>query len=597
MSVEDTLPRSPTESLAQLVSAIDRVESENLKFSDCVSIYFLRNFTIEPIEPYLKYYLFKASIRPQIKYGGYGTINQDVLGEDSLLQREKPHLIVLTLMLELLDPSYVIPGWCADKALTIVRETVKIIKESTDSLVVLNTFCPPLYPNHGLAAGTGVVDICLEVNRLNTCMRDVVANNSERFVLIDWQRLLCIAGENNSFDYRFWRLTKAPFKKTFLDLYAKQLASVVRALKGKSKKCLVLDCDNTLWGGVVGEDGIDGILLDRNDWPGAAYFEFQCAVKALYDRGVLITLCSKNNEADVWEVLDAHPHCVLKRSHLAGWRINWNNKVENITSLAQELNLGLDSFVFVDDNQAECALIRQALPEVFVFEVPRDLYEYHTLLFKKGLFDTLSVSNEDRQRARMYQQQQKRERTRSRFGDIEHYLKWLDIIARIGSAKPACYSRIAQLTQKTNQFNLTTRRYSEAMIQGMARDVKKRIFFLNVEDKFGPMGLTGVFIAFREGNVGIIDTMLLSCRILGRQLEFVFANECMNAIEREWKINEWQAEYVRTKKNSQVDTFWETVGFSVVCDAEDKKLYKKSIVAARSNKKYEELIKVVTEGE
>ena len=217
-----------------------------------------------------------------------------------------------------------------------------------------------------------------------------------QFFLVDFERIIRLLGEEKTIDYRFWYTSKALFKKDFLNAYAQEIVKIAKALKGRTKKCLVLDCDNTLWGGIIGEDGISGIKLDKHIYPDKLYYEFQQNVINLHERGIIIALCSKNNEEDVWEILDNHPSCLLKRRHVAAWRINWDDKSSNIKSIANELNLGIDSFVFVDDSPLECELVKKMLPDVTVLQVPQKLYTYPKILLHDGWFDTLHISEEDK---------------------------------------------------------------------------------------------------------------------------------------------------------------------------------------------------------
>lgn len=312
----------------------------------------------------------------------------------------------------------------------------------------------------------------------------------------------------------------------------------------------------------MGEDGRTGIQLDRHSYPGNIFFAFQKQLLLFHERGVLLCLVSKNNENDVWEVLDRHPDCLLKRGHLAAWRINWQDKVANIRSIGEELNLGIDSFVFIDDNPTECEMVRAMLPEVKVFQVPAKRYLLPRLLFRDGLFDTLLLTAEDRKRSVLYRAESERKMAESAFSSKEEYLATLGIVAMIRSARSEDVERIAQLTQKTNQFNLTTRRYCSAQIEVFSSAVDAAVFSISVRDRFGDSGLTGVFIAFHEGDIGRIDTFLLSCRILGRNLESVFLNHCLAKLQARWNVSGWLAEYIPSSKNIQTADFYTKAGFS-----------------------------------
>jgi FkbH-like protein len=546
---------------ADIIDAVTKIERLGQSYEHESRVAFLRNFTIEGISPFLKYRLYEAGVKPEIIFGGYGSYHQEILDRSSELHAKKPDVISLALMLEELDPEFHALNWTADRALGSLEETFGTLERETSALVAVNTFLPPLYSEMGIAAAPGWTDKAYEVARLNQFIRSFVFSRAGRFVLVDWERIMLSLGAEKSIDQRFWYMSRAPFKSEFLDGVAAELTKAIKALKGKAKKCLVLDCDNTLWGGVLGEDGPEGIKLDRNEYPGRVYYEFQRSVLAHHGRGVVLALCSKNNSEDVFAVLDGHPNSLLRRSHIAASRINWEDKATNIRALSQELNLGLDSFVFVDDSPAECELVRAMLPEVTVIQVPPRLPELPSLLLKDGLFDTLASSAVDLERTRLYQVEAQRQTERQKFQSVDEYLSSLGMVATIQELRPESVPRVAQLTQKTNQFNLTTRRYSDAQIEEFRKDPCAAVFTLSAADKFGDMGLTGVMIARKDVREGMIDTLLLSCRVLGRQLETAFVRHVLAALELKWGVERWHAEYIPTKKNQQTESFWSSQGF------------------------------------
>lgn len=529
-----------------------------------VALNFLRNFTIEGIEPFIQYHCLSCGLKPKITFGSYDTVHQDVLDKSSHLYSSSPDIIASALYLDTYLPEGWRAGWGADDVMGRLAGLFAEIAQNTDAIIAVNTFVPPFYSDFGISCASDLSSHHDEVLKLNQLLREYVLSSPARFVLVDWERFVRLLGADESMDYRFWYMSKAPFKKAFLELYALELVKIARALKGKSKKCLILDCDNTLWGGVIGEDGLQGIKLDRHSYPGNIFYEFQKSILRLHERGVLIALCSKNNEQEVWDVLEGHTDCLLKREHLAAWRVNWNDKASNISSLAAELNLGIDSFVFVDDNPAECGLIRDMLPEVTVLQVPDKLYNYPPLLNRDGLFDALAFSSEDRQRSQMYRDEASRRHEQAKFETVEQYLASLSLSIAVHPAKNDEVPRVAQLTQKTNQFNLTTRRYSEARIAALSCDSDWAVMTLFVRDKFGESGLTGVLIARREGETGIIDSLLMSCRILGRNIEKAFVLEAFAHMERSWGVKAWRAEFIPTHKNQQVAGFWPSAGFRML---------------------------------
>ena len=573
MTISEILKETSLDNLPSLLSSLRSLEKIESQLSTSVKVFGLRNFTIEGVGPYLKYHLYGWGIRPEIEFGDYGVIHQEILNESSLLNSFQPEIIILGLDLEELEKEAWMPSWSIDKAWDSLLGLYESLEEKTSCLIVLNTFLPPFYYAQGISTSLMTSSLGYRIQKLNQMIRDFTAERSSRFLLADWERFLRVLGEEQSVDYRYWYLTKSPFKQPFLNLYAEEIAKIASALKGKSKKCLILDCDNTLWGGIVGEDGIDGIKLDPNDYPGKIYHDFQKTVLLLAARGVMVALCSKNNEEDVLEVLDNHPHSLIKRSDLVAWRINWQDKAKNIIEISKELNIGLDSVVFVDDNSIECDLVKTMVPDVTVIQTPTKLYQYPPLLLKKGLFETLAVSSEDRTRTLMYKQEAKRKEATQTFDNLEEYLASLEIVASISPLIQSDVSRAAQLTQKTNQFNLTNQRYSEGDILNYMNDPECAIFTLAVKDKFGEYGLTGIAIFMKKNNIAIIDTFLLSCRIIGRDIEYAFIQTCVDCIDKHWSPLAWEAQYKESPKNGQVADYWGKCGFNLKAHGEGEKRY------------------------
>ncbi|MBF0236070.1 MAG: HAD-IIIC family phosphatase [SAR324 cluster bacterium] len=570
-SLQKILSSVSFDRLLSLITAIDQVEKIAPSFKETAKINFLRNFTIEGIDPFLKYYLYREKIQPQLIFGNYDNVQQEILDPQSHLHQNSPDAIVLALMPDHLSTDYLSTHWDARETEQNLLKVFDLLQTNTQSLIIVNTFIPPFYSEQGVVIKG---DKIFEIQRLNQVIRQYITQHSSQFFLADWERFVRVLGEEKSMDYRYWYMSKAPFKKDFLQLFAFEIVKIIRALKGKSKKCLVLDCDNTLWGGILGEDGINGIKLDPHDYPGKTFYDFQQSVLHLIERGVMIALCSKNNEQDVWDVLNNHPSCLLKPTHLSAWKINWDDKASNISALAKELNIGLDSFVFMDDSPMECDLVRSTFPMVTVVPVPKKLFEYPSLLFKDGWFDTLTVSLEDKHRNTMYQIEVTRNKHLNGIENLNDYLSNLELVAIIHPMTSEEIQRVSQLTQKTNQFNLTTKRYSEIEIKAFANNSERFIFTMTVEDKFGPYGLTGIFMAQKTSEYIQVDSFLMSCRILGRNLECAFVDYCMSYLENQWGMNQWKSFYIPTPKNHQVANFWEKFGFKAInCNDKLKEYY------------------------
>lgn len=335
------------------------------------------------------------------------------------------------------------------------------------------------------------------------------------------------------------------------------------------KKCLILDLDNTLWGGVLGEDGVDGIQLG-GDYPGKAFSCWQRALLQLSRNGVILAVCSKNNEADVMDAWQHNPHMVLKEEHFSAMRINWQDKATNISGLARELNIGLDSMVFLDDNPAERELVKQMLPQVEVPAFPDKPYQL--MPFFKELvekyFRIYSVTDEDRAKTEQYRANAKRNAEQAKFIDFDAYLYSLDIAIDVIPADEHNLPRIAQMTQKTNQFNLTTRRYTVDEV-GRLVDRGWRIYCISVNDRFGDSGITGtIFMEPVDDTTVRIDTLLLSCRILGKGIEEAFVKTVFNLLRLDG-YRRIQAEYLPTAKNGQTADFYDRMGMLCVAAAGD----------------------------
>jgi FkbH-like protein len=380
--------------------------------------------------------------------------------------------------------------------------------------------------------------------------------------VIDIREFNCRYTAEELLDWKFYFISQMgmnpKLSKNFKAWWERKMTSIAL----KRKKCLVLDLDNTLWGGVLGEEGIDGIQIG-GDYPGKAFLYWQEGLLELSKSGVILTVCSKNNEQDVLEVWEKNPFIVLKKEHFAAYRINWTDKASNIKALAEELNIGLDSFVFVDDNPTERELVRQLLPMVAVPEFPAQPYELP--LFFKHLVDeyfkVYSVTDEDKKKTEQYKANAARLQAQKTFTDFAAFLQSLNIQVTVEAVNEFNIQRIAQMTQKTNQFNLTTHRYTDADVRGFI-DKGWKVWCMGVADRFGDNGITGAIMVTPEGE---IDTFLLSCRILGKGIELAFVKKVL-AMLSENGFERLTAKYIPTSKNAQVKAFWEKAGFECLSE-------------------------------
>jgi FkbH-like protein len=499
-----------------------------------------------------------------VTLGGYDTIQQDAIALVNRPPSSWPDIVLLSVVLEYLDPGSRARHWDSERARDGIIAVAELVTKQTSCTVVVNTVLAPLDAEDNLCAALRGEHRSTRIQALNDDLRRVARTSRGRIFIADWERVLSQLGQDRALDPRFGYMYRLPVTKDFLAVYARQVATIARLLKGHGKKCLVLDCDNTLWGGIVGEDGRQGIRLDPHAFPGCCYYDFQRSILNLITTGTVVTLCSRNDASAVWDVIDNHPHSLLRREHIAASRINWRDKATNMAELSREIKLHPDSMVFVDDSPSECELIRQSMPEVSVLQVPTRVHELPALLYRTCWFDTLGTSAEDERRTNLYQEASRREAARTEFADLDAYLASLELRGTIQRVSADTLRRSAQLIAKANQFNLTTKRYSEPQLQGLLSDPLWAIFTLSAADRFGDLGIVGVLIAERRADCAWIDSLVLSCRALGRQLEIAFADRCVAALEREWSVSQWRAAYVPSEKNSMAESFWKSVGFHVL---------------------------------
>ncbi len=368
-------------------------------------------------------------------------------------------------------------------------------------------------------------------------------------------------------------------------LLARSLTSIVRALYGRSRKVLVLDLDNTLWGGVIGDDGADRIQIGRETPVAEAFTAFQEYCLALRDRGVLLAVCSKNDDA-VARSGFAHPDSVLKLEHLSAFRANWQPKHENILSLATELNLGADSFVFADDNPAERAIVAAQVPGIAVPELGNDPSQYPRILDAGRYFEAVSLSAEDLARTAQYAGNAQRHAAQAAFANYGEYLASLAMTAEIERFRPVYLERIAQLTNKTNQFNLTTRRYTLSEMSSLLDDPETIGVYGRLQDRFGDNGLVSVVLGRRVEHDLELDLWLMSCRVLKRDMELAMLDRMVGeAVAR--GVTTLIGRYIPTKKNSMVAEFYDTLGFTLEHVAEDgAKRYRLLLAGYQPQNKY-----------
>ena len=394
--------------------------------------------------------------------------------------------------------------------------------------------------------------------------------------LCDWAFLASRHGGLTARDERAWFETKQPCSSALLVELAREVAQLIAALKRAPKKVLVLDLDNTLWGGVVADDGLAGIELGDTSPRGEAFKAFQKYIASLQQRGVLLAVCSKNDLARAQEPFEKHPDMVLKLEDIVSFKANWEPKSENIRAMAPELNLGLDSFVFVDDNPAEIEIVRQFAPEVTTILLGPDPSDYVAQLADCRLFEPRNITSEDADRTSQYRSDAQRQALAATVTDMASYLESLAMEAVISEFTPVDVPRLSQLINKSNQFNLTTRRRSEAEVQAVMNDSSFVGFSVRLKDRFGDHGLISIVIGEKVGQTLKIDTWLMSCRVLKRQVEEAVLNELVR-LARLKDCSSLLGTYLPTAKNEMVRDFYGRMGFTLTAESAAKREFEMNL--------------------
>lgn len=413
------------------------------------------------------------------------------------------------------------------------------------------------------------------VRRMNDALREALPTGA---AFVDLEAVSAGLGRERFYDARRWFWTKQPFSEEGTLRLCRHLFAAIRALLTGPKKVLVLDLDNTLWGGVVGELGPFGVQLGESA-DGEAFRAFQLHCRGLARQGVLLTVASKNNDADAREPFEKNPDMVLKLEDMAAFSANWEPKSANIARMAEKLRLGLDSFVFFDDNPAEREQVRQALPQVEVVDVPEDPAEYVAALEATLLFESVALTAEDGERSAQYQAEARREEAREAFGSLDEYLGSLGMLADLRRVDDADMQRVVQLLGKTNQFNLTTRRHGEEVVRAFLDDSRSILYTLRLTDRFGDHGLVAVvFAVARDAHTLHVDTLLMSCRVIGRTVEQYLWAAVLEEAHRLGFLHV-EAEYLPTAKNAQVASLFDGFGLSRVEEGEAGVRYAGSVSA------------------
>ena len=424
---------------------------------------------------------------------------------------------------------------------------LKNVKKNSDVILIPNWILRE--PNESSIALSFSRKLGIEyhLSYMNYYLSELI-NKEKNFYLLNSTKWLINCGSEVTYNSKLWYLIKSPFSNEFYNEAVLDVVSIFKTLKGLSKKLLVLDLDDTLWGGIVGEVGWKNLRIGGHDYLGEAFKDFQYKIKSLKNYGILLALCSKNNESTALEAIEKHPEMVLKLDDFVSYKINWNSKAENILDITKELNIGLQSVVFLDDTPYERAHVKESLPEVTVPNLPSDPVNYSSFLSKLRYFDTSFISKEDKKRADLYKSEFKREKIKKNLKSHSQWLKTLELKITIENAKSENLPRTHQLLNKTNQMNLSTRRLSEKELNSWTNKSSNKLWTIRAKDKFGDYGIIGILSISIKNKSAKLEDFILSCRVVGRDIEKVMIefvkDYCQNA-----KIEKIKGKYLKTKKN------------------------------------------------
>lgn len=532
-----------------------------------VRVALLASFTIDSIVPFLVVEAARLGFVAEVYVAPFNSVKQELLGADSGCIRHQPDVVFVANVLGDVCPALthdVLPGQIAPQIEALVVDVVTPLQEfrkRSAAAVVLHNFSRPETPALGIYEPMAANSQTEAINGVNAQLTKAIGGIAGGYIL-DLDRVCANVGYSNCYDDRMWYLGRSPFSVQAWQALAQEQATFIRALRGPQRKCLVLDLDNVLWGGIIGESGLANIKLGQT-YPGSVFRDFQQAVLELRGRGVLLAINSKNNAADVEEVFRSHPDMLLKMEHFACTRINWQDKPQNMREIASELNIGLESLVFFDDNPAEQALMRQALPQVLTLPVPPEPIKYIKVLRESRAFDRLSLTEEDLRRGEMYQEQTARRQLQQSATSVEDFLTGLQMTVSIEPVDDFAFPRVVDLLQKTNQFNLTTRRHSAGQLRGMIDDADHGVFCLRVADRFGDNGIVGAAIVQRRDDNVRIESFLMSCRVIGRTVETAFLSFLADWA-KDWGLTAMEGEFIPTAKNAPAADFYARHGFTQV---------------------------------
>lgn len=574
-----------------LADYINKSKEITQTFDRKIKICLLSSFTINGLSDILKVKSAERGISCMVYEGPYNQYSQEILNEKSDLYKFFPDITFLILdTRNIFGEIFRFPYSISHlERIKIVENKINEIKnlldkyvEKLNSKIIVTKLNIPSFSPNGIFESKIEYSFHNMIEDFNNQLTKMY-QNSENIFVYDFDKFITKNGEDNVFNYSQFFFGDLKISINFLPALGQDLMKYVIGYLGITKKCIVLDLDNTLWGGIIGEDGFNGIKLGPEP-PGNAFMEFQRVLLSLHQRGIILAINSKNNFEDTIKVIKEHPYMILREEHFASIFINWNDKVSNMKEIIKEINIGSESLVFIDDDPVNREFVKSIFPEILVVDLSDDPSSYVLEIENLIDFSVLKITDEDKNRGKMYLSKKKIIELEKTSVDLQTFLNKLELKISIKKVNQFTLPRVSQLILKTNQFNLTTKRYQETDIQKMIKDPDFHVTCVQVEDKFGDNGITGVVIIKKENKKEWrIDTFLMSCRIMGRDIEKGIMTYIINKA-KENNIQKINADFIPTQKNEPIKEF--------LSDHEFKKEGKSWTYNVKSKIKFPEYLKM-----
>ena len=533
--------------------------------TDFYSLAILGNCATQHLAKAIKGYAYEEKIALHVFDADYNQIDAQVMDNNSELYQMTPDFTLFWLCTEKLYEAFCQSTNRSDFANQIITSLEgywnRVNQQYKTTILQFNftQIDDRVFGNYGNKTPDSFL---FQIRKLNYLLMEKCTQYKNVFI-IDIEYLQQIYGEDGIKENKMYYIAKMPLSTKILPEVAKQTIDVIKAMKGKMKKCVILDLDNTLWGGVIGDDGLENIQIGELGL-GHAFSEFQMWLKELQKRGIILAVCSKNEEETAKEPFLKHPEMVLHMEDIAMFVANWEDKASNIKKIQDTLNIGMDSIVFFDDNPFERNLVKSMIPDITVPDLPEDPSQYLEYVKLLNLFETAAYSETDKNRTKQYQEEIGRVNLQKQFSSYSEYLESLEMVAEAKPFDKFHFSRIAQLTQRSNQFNLRTVRYTEQEIEQLAKEKEHLTLYFTLKDKFGDYGLISVVVLDKQPeNTLFISEWLMSCRVLKRGMEEFILDEIIRTAE-ENGFKKVIGEYIRTPKNNMVSELYKKMGFHEV---------------------------------